>query len=155
MRRARYGSRMEARVMCTLDYDWHVKVYREDPRTARKDHSCAGCGSTIHPGSAYCYVSYVVEDSAHSEHECFYCWWTRSAFWEAHGGGSMPSCLWEELRDCVDGEHSNPWRPHLAALKRRWRTSSIGRMELAREVFRNALAHQLSLTRRIRKKRDA
>lgn len=141
--------------MCTLDYGDPVKVYWEDPRTARKEHSCHGCGATIHKGEAYCYVSYVDEYRGNSEKECFVCWWTRAAFRDAHGAFPMPSILWEELRDCIDGDRSSPWRLHLAALKRRWRTSPFGRRELARTIYRNALSHQLALTRRILRKRAA
>lgn len=135
--------------MCTIDYDDPVRVYRESPRIARKEHECSGCGAVIRNGEAYCYVSYVDDYRGNSEHECFACWWTRSAFWAEHNGGPLPSLLWEELRDCIGGERTNTWRPHLAALQRRWRTSSIGRRELARTIFRAALSRQFSLTRRI------
>lgn len=141
--------------MCTLSCDDPVKVYREDPRTARKAHACSGCGATIHIGEPYCYVSYVDSDSARSEHECFPCWWTRTEFREAHGAFPMPNFLWEELRDCIDGQRPNPWRTHLAALKRRWRTSPTGRKALAREVVRNAVSRQLSFTRRMLRQRRA
>lgn len=135
--------------MCTLDYDDPVEVYCEGPRTARKEHTCIGCGVVIRAGEAYCYVSYVSDGSASSEKECFACWWTRAAFRDDHGAFPMPSFLWEELRDCIDGERSNPWRPHLAALERRWRTSSVGRQQLRQTVFRSALTRELRNTMRI------
>lgn len=120
--------------MCTLDYDEYVRAYTEDPRIARKEHSCLGCGATIHKGEAYCRVFYVSDGTGCSEKECFACWWTRSEFWVAHSGGPFPSFLWEELRDCIEGDHSSPWRGHLAALKRRWRTSLPGRMALRKKA---------------------
>lgn len=139
--------------MCTLDYDDPVAVYTERPRTARKPHTCVGCGAEIRIGEAYSYVSYVGDGTAHSEHECFWCWWTRTVFSEAHEGGPVPSGLWNELMDCIGGERTNPWRPHLAALKRRWRASPSGRRKLARNVFRRALGRELAKTRKILRER--
>ena len=139
--------------MCTIDYDSQVKVYREDPRTARKEHSCVGCGAAIHKGEAYCYVSWVGDTTARSEQECFACWWTRREFCLAHWGGPLPSFLWEDLEECIDGERSNPWQPHLAALKRRWRVSWSGRKSLAAGWWRRAITRQLRLTRRIVRER--
>lgn len=141
--------------MCTLDYDDPVAVYTERPRTARKPHTCVGCGAQIHVGEAYSYVSYVGDGTAHSEHECFGCWWTRTVFSEAHGEGPVPSNLWNEVRDCIDGDRDSPWRIHLAAIKRRWRTSISGRRHLARSVFRKALMREIATTRAILRKRLA
>jgi hypothetical protein len=141
--------------MCTLDYDATVKAYLENPRTARKEHACSACGATIHNGEAYCYVSYVGDSTARSEHECFPCWWTRAEFREAHGAFPIPSFLWEELKACIEGDRTSEWRPRLAALERRWRTSTVGRRELARTIYRNALSRQLALTRRVLRKRAA
>lgn len=141
--------------MCTLDYDYSVAAYTERPRTARKPHTCVCCGAEIHVDEAYSYVSYVGEGTAHSEHECFWCWWTRTVFSEAHGGGPVPSALEEELRECSRWDDNSPWRVHLAALKRRWRTSTVGRQALARRVFRNALIREMWSTRRILRKRAA
>jgi hypothetical protein len=120
--------------MCTLECDDLVRVYAEDPRIARKEHSCLGCGATIHRGDAYNIVFYVSDGHGYSEKECFPCWWTRTDFWEAHSGGPFPSNLWEELKECIQGDHSSPWRAHLAALKRRWRTSPIGRRVLRKKA---------------------
>lgn len=141
--------------MCTIDYDDPVKAYREVPRIARKEHSCSGCGATIRKDEAYCYVSYVDDYRGNSEKECFPCWWTRAEFRVAHGAFPLPSFLWEELKECIDGERTSEWRPRLAALKRRWRTSPIGRSELAQTIYRTALLRQLALTRRILRKRAA
>ena len=141
--------------MCTLDYDVLVRVDTEDPRISRKEHSCLGCGTTIRKGEAYCRVFYVSDGYGHSEKECFACWWTRREFWEEHGGGPMPWALEDELRECIGGERRNPWRIHLAALRRRWRTSAPARRALHEGWFQGALNRQLRFTRRVLSKRLA
>ena len=141
--------------MCTLNQDDPVEAYRESAHTARKAHSCSGCGATIQKGEAYCRLFYVADHSASSEKECFACWWTRHEFWEAHSGGPLPWALEEYLHECIEGDRSSPWRPHLAALKRRWRVSDTARRDLRTGWFICAVNRQLELTRRILRKRAA
>lgn len=126
--------------MCTLDYDGVCDVWREAPRIARKQHTCDGCGSIIQPKQAYLSHAHVFDGSASSEAMCFCCWWARACFMEEpeHRLIPTPRMLWQDIADCIDGDRSSPWRPLLAGLKARWRTSPSGRAELKRKVARAA-----------------
>lgn len=58
---------------CTCDYDSHPTVYRKSEHTARKDHKCRECGSTIAPGQRYEYVFAIWDGDAAHVRTCCRC----------------------------------------------------------------------------------
>lgn len=140
--------------MCSLDVE-PCSAWREAPRIARRHHGCDGCGADILVSHPYLYVSWVFEGSGGNESLCFCCWWEWERFGSHHGTKPMPSDFWGSLQDCITNlddvsEEAIPgWRPALAALKRRWRTSATGRQDLARKWLANALLRGLRLTQRV------
>lgn len=124
--------------MCQV-YDGDLetaKVWNETPRRAAKLHHCVGCGAPIRPGEAYLdHRSYL--DSWWTEAGCFWCWWARKMFHDAHGGLMfMFSTLEQTLRDCI-GENDDPldvWRPVLAALLWRYHRSPAYQRRFHRRV---------------------
>lgn len=142
--------------MCSIDYDETCAVWVEKPRTARKEHVCLGCGTTIRPREAYNEVRFVFDGSAGTERECFGCWFVRRAFGDGHSIYPLPSSLMADLADCIGtrlpaGDRSWPteWAPELAAIKNRWRTSESRRQQLAESWMRRALRRELRLIRSV------
>lgn len=126
--------------MCSLDLE-PCDVWEEEPRIMSRahfkgrPHECDGCGSIIKRGDPYLAHSNLFEGKWSREKMCFACWWSLEVFAEAHGQRFAPSMLWGQLQDCI-GENDDPldeWRPHLAALKKRFRASAQGRRRAARE----------------------
>lgn len=108
--------------MCHVDFDGdYAKVWNETPRRAAREHHCAGCGATIYRGETYLdHRSF--SDFWWTEAGCFWCWWAREMFVEAHGRQSFVfSELESRLRECIseNDDAEDQWRPVLAAL--RWR----------------------------------
>jgi hypothetical protein len=122
--------------MCSLDYDGVCAVWREVPRVARVAHLCDGCGYVIAPRTAYLAHAHVYDGSAASEAMCFGCWWARMVFFDnpEHRILPTPRYLWQDIADCIDGDRSSPWRPLLAGIKARFRTSPSGRAAWRRAV---------------------
>ena len=112
--------------MCDL-YDLEpCTVWRETPRTARKQHRCDGCGAFIRPGEVYLAHFNVFEGEASNEKACFACWWALEDFGNHHGQRMAPANLSWMLSDCYGGEGRGYWtdedrlwrRYHAALLKR-------------------------------------
>ncbi len=110
--------------MCIFSSDDRdeAKVWVETPRRAAKEHHCTGCGAFIRPGETYLdHRSF--SDYWYSEAACFWCWWSREMFVQAHSARQY-FCIAElerELTDCID-QNDNPedgWRPVLQALLER------------------------------------
>lgn len=128
--------------MCDYDGDAEpCTVWREEPAimsTAHfkgRPHECDSCGTTIARGDPYLRHANLFEGRWSSEKMCFACWWSREAFFEDHGSYQPPSGLWNMLQECI-GENDDPldkWRPHFAALKRRFRLTPQGRAHWARQ----------------------
>ena len=120
--------------MCSLDSEGVCEVWREVPRMARVQHVCDGCGYVIAPRTAYLAHAHVYDGSAASEAMCFGCWWAREVFAEEHNLIPTPSYLWRDVADCLEGDRLSPWRPLVAGIKARWRTSPSGRAALRRAL---------------------
>lgn len=118
--------------MCSIDYE-PCQAWSETPRTARKAHRCSSCCQTIAAGEAYLNLGYVFDGSGGTEKVCFPCWWVWEIFGSAHGQKPMPSNLDEAIQECI-GDGDDDWRGELAFLKRRFRTSPVGRERL-RELW--------------------
>lgn len=120
--------------MCSFGELDPCTVWRETARRARKPHQCDGCGIVIQSSEAYVSHFDIFDGVASSQAMCFGCWWSREAFAEAHEQNFAPDFLWEALQECI-GENNDPrdvWRPHFAAIKRRYRTSPSRRRSLER-----------------------
>lgn len=106
--------------MCQISHEDgdEAKVWAETPRRAATVHHCAGCGAAIRPGEAYLdHRSF--SDSWWVEAACFWCWWAREMFAEAHGRRFFVfSELLDRLRECIgeNDDEGDVWRPVLAAL---------------------------------------
>ena len=74
--------------MCDYLVDDAPQAYKEVTRTARKEHRCEECGSTIVPGERYMYTSGVWDGSPGSHKTCSDCVRTLLA-WE---GASLQVC---------------------------------------------------------------
>jgi hypothetical protein len=130
--------------MCTLDDGEQADIWREDVRVVmrpRKQRECDGCGAVIGAGEPFIDHFDLYEGNANSEAGCFACWWTREVFADDHGGMRYPfGMLMEQLEQCIGenmrrvyrddsswpdsvANYDDEWRPHLAALKRRYRAS--------------------------------
>jgi hypothetical protein len=118
--------------MCVIDLE-PCSVWRETPRKAKKSYKCSGCGITIQPGEAYLENFSVFEGEASTEKACFGCWAAKQQFAEAHGQDFAPSHLIEFLQDCIgeNDDEEDVWRPVLAAVLARYRTSDQRRSRLA------------------------
>lgn len=88
-------------------------------------HECDGCGAIIARGDAYLGHSSFWDGRWAGERMCFACWWTREVFGDAHSGNCVPSALWEQLQECIgeNDDDEDEWRDHLAAMKKRHRSS--------------------------------
>lgn len=137
--------------MCSVDSDdtETAKVWCETPRRAAKLHHCAGCGVPIRPGEAYLdHRSF--SDGWWTEAACFWCWWTRDMFVDAHGSQLFVfSQLHQTLLDCI-GENDDPedvWRPVLAALWWRHHRSPAHLRRIHRREVARALAEEIAIER--------
>lgn len=67
---------------------------KQEMRTARKEHKCVECGSTIHPGDRYEHTSGVWDGAWETFKTCRICKAVRADFFHGYLFGT----LWEEMR---------------------------------------------------------
>lgn len=115
--------------MCSVGELDPCDVWSEHVVTARKTHECDACDTLIRPGEPYLRHFDLYEGTASNEKMCAACWCIREAFSQAHGVTYQPSSLIQFLGECVldNDDPEDPWRPLLAAVKRRQRVSARGR----------------------------
>lgn len=101
-------------------------VWNERQRTARKEHTCDGCGARIRLGEKYVDHRSIVERGERpcSDRMCLACRDDREALSEAHDGElfPMPSFLRETVQHCIrDGgaDSEARWRPMLERIDAR------------------------------------
>jgi hypothetical protein len=111
--------------MCSIEGEEQWTVWRELPRVAGKQHRCDGCWSIINKGEPYLSHANLFDGHWTSQKACLVCWGARSVFSAAHGWWEEPSRLIERLRECVgtNDDEEDEWRPVLAGVLRRYRTS--------------------------------
>lgn len=128
--------------MCSFGDLDPATIWEEEPaimsRATYKGrlHECDGCGLVIKRGDPYLRHSNLYEGSWTREKMCFWCWWTRKVFADAHEGMLFqPSALWETLQECIgeNDDDEDPWRWYFATLKRRFRMSPAGRRQATRK----------------------
>lgn len=124
--------------MCDIDLE-PCTVWRETPRKARKERECGCCGTPIRPGDPYLSHFSIYDGEATSDSVCFACWWIRESFAQSHGQSMQPDALEETLRSCIDEDgRESDWRPEMASLLKRERTTRRGRDHLRRMWERRA-----------------
>jgi len=93
--------------MCDeFEYDLErADVFRDTPRTARKQHQCSCCGGTIRPGFSYIEHFSCSSDGVNYEKMCSGCNDTMNVFAISHGRCN-PSALYDRISECIgyDGD---------------------------------------------------
>ncbi len=85
-------------------FDDYYKVYHEDERAARKEHTCEACFDKILPGHKYWYISIVFEGVEHVK-RCLRC-----QALHLHLRGLAPGEMWPAERlDCGE-DYKEEWR---------------------------------------------
>ena len=114
--------------MCEIEFDGDPVVgFRQQTRKARKTHVCDCCGSTIKPGDAYLYASWIADRKPDWEKQCAACADDNREFSKAHGVCLFADAFYTYLNECVfdpyagedEDEDAKRWRPMLERLKAR------------------------------------
>lgn len=113
--------------MCDL-YDGdgdRCVIWDERQRTARKEHRCGTCGTTIKPGEKYVHHSSMFDGYWSRDQSCLKCNVARQRFGDEHHLTPAPSGFADALSDCIDEgpESARKWRPTLRAIHRRHPTA--------------------------------
>lgn len=120
--------------MCEVGGSGEVaEVWSVEYRRARKQYECDSCWAPIKVGDAHQVYSALGDGIWSRSRACVVCTLAQQEFGEAHRFYPTPSYLIETLQDCIvdnDDRHDR-WRPLLAVLLRRRRTSRIARKHLA------------------------
>lgn len=122
--------------MCSTEDLEPCTVWRQTYRTARKAHECDACGGPIAPKDPYLDHFDVFEGEVSSQKICAPCTIVWNAFSKEHGGAPHPGSLIETLEECIGerDDDSARWRPLLAGILKRWRTTAGGRRALTRRI---------------------
>lgn len=115
--------------MCSIDYDDYWDAYADKFVVAKKEHPCTACGVRIQPGAQYLKHAHLYDGEWYRENACFACAAALHEFNEAHAVGTSPRMLEETLRNCIgdNDDKEAEWRPWLAGLLKRFRTSPARR----------------------------
>lgn len=108
--------------MCYIEFDNECSVYRNEQRTARKEHRCSTCGATIAKGDRYLNLFAKSDGQVYSERQCTACMEIAERFSKAHHNQTpFPSGLWDFIDQCVDegDADSERWRIDLDAIAAR------------------------------------
>lgn len=86
--------------MCMYELE-PCQVWREEPRKARKRHTCASCNIPIEPGTKYTSHFSVFDGEATTEALCLLCTKDRKKFADEHGQYMTPGSFPVMLNDCI------------------------------------------------------
>jgi hypothetical protein len=119
--------------MCDVSIDDVCEVWRQTPRTARKEHRCRTCHGRILPGERYIVHFAVYDGDPCSEKMCGPCDAAAAEFAAHHDGTRfVPSATMETLRDCYMEENRDGWTDQ----DRRWRSLVAGMLVRGRAARR-------------------
>lgn len=122
--------------MCSTGDLGSCAVWVNTFRTARKRHECDACAATIEPRSPYLEHFHIFEGRPEKEKICAPCTLVWHEFSDAHEMSPTPGSLLGTLKECVceNDDDEDQWRPMLAGLLKRFRSSARGRRHLAGRI---------------------